>query len=62
MRSDWLRVALLLSEISHSIGSFGVDLQDKQALQHHTCLFMIKEKIMKFANNIETSEGLKHNC
>ena len=36
MSSDLLRVALLLSEISHSIGSFG-----KQATLRHKCLFTI---------------------
>ena len=36
MSSDWLRVALLLSEISHSISSFG-----KQATLRHECLFTI---------------------
>ena len=36
MSSDWLRVALLLSEISRSIGSFG-----KQATLRHECLFTI---------------------
>ena len=34
MSSDCLRVALLLSEISRSIGSFG-----KQATLRHECLF-----------------------
>ena len=36
MSSDWLRVALLLSEISRSIGSFS-----KQAILRHKCLFII---------------------
>ena len=36
MSSDWLRVALLLSEISLSIGSFG-----EQAALRHECLFTI---------------------
>ena len=36
MSSDWLRVALLLSEISRSIGSYG-----EQAALRHECLFMI---------------------
>ena len=36
MSSDWLRVALLPSEISRSIGSFG-----KQATLRHECLFTI---------------------
>ena len=36
MSSDWLRVALLLSEISRSIGSFG-----EQAALRHECLFTI---------------------
>ena len=36
MSSDWLRVALLLSEISRSIGSFG-----EQATLRHECLFTI---------------------
>ena len=40
MSSDWLRVALLLSEISPSIASFG-----EQATLRHECLFTI---IMSF--------------
>ena len=36
MSSDWLRVALLLSEISRSIGSFS-----KQGTLRHECLFTI---------------------
>ena len=36
MSSDWLRVALLLSEISRSIGSFG-----ERAALRHECLFTI---------------------
>ena len=36
MSSDWLIVALLLSEMSCSIGSFG-----KQATLRHVCLFTI---------------------
>ena len=36
MSSDWLRVALLLSDISRSIGSFG-----EQAALRHECLFTI---------------------
>ena len=36
MTSDWLRVALLLSEISPSIGSFG-----EQGALRHECLFTI---------------------
>ena len=36
MSSDWLRVALLPSEISRSIGSFG-----KQATLRRECLFTI---------------------
>ena len=36
MSSDWLRVALLLREISCPIGSFG-----KQATLRHECLFTI---------------------
>lgn len=109
MRSDWLRVALLLSEISRSIGSFGVvNKINKLHMQCSKCLFTIiislrckqsvlvvkdeqsiiselekgeigtnmsaeyavskqqitdihnnKEKIMKFADNLETSEGLQ---
>ena len=53
MRSDWLGVALLLSEISRSIGSFGV------VCKINVFLSTIKEKIIKFADNLVTSEGLK---
>ena len=53
MRSDWLGVALLLSEISRSIGSFGV------VCKINVFLSTIKGKIIKFADNLVTSEGLK---
>ena len=41
VRSVWLRVALLLSEISRSIGSLGVVCKINKATQRHECLFTI---------------------
>ena len=100
MSSDWLLVALLLSEISHSIGSFSVvcksycykclftiivslkrrqsvlSIKDKQSIilrlekgekqtnlsaeygvskQQISDIHKNREKIMKFADNLETS-------
>ena len=42
MSSDWLRVALLLSEISRSIGSFS-----EEAALRHECLFTIRIMSLK---------------
>ena len=41
MSSDWLRVALLLSEISRSIGSFG-----KQATLRHEIMSLKRKRLV----------------
>ena len=55
MSSDWLRVALLLSEISRSIGSFS-----KQATLRHKCLFtiIVSLKRKRFVLSIKDKQAI----
>ena len=53
MSSDWLRDALLLSEISRSIGSFG-----KQATLRHECLFTIIMSLKRSVLSIKEKQAI----
>ena len=53
MSSDWLRDALLLSEISRSIGSFG-----KQPTLRHECLFMIIMSLKRSVLSIKEKQAI----